>query len=149
MDVCSPKRRSLKQLQALAAAGAEAGGEAVQGSPAGKAPAAAGKAAAKVSHVPSWTNICFVLQHPMTAMTVCMHQTWGCWTSRQDKIAARGHQLGTPFMLQCMFTCLNRIHCCSAHSKRAVDSRQAIALRFHAAHTLNVHVRYHLTQKHA
>lgn len=60
VHVCSPKRRSLKQLQALASAGAEAGGEAVQGSPAGKAPAAAGKAAAKVSHVPSWTHICFV-----------------------------------------------------------------------------------------
>ena len=43
---CSPQRRSLKQLQALALATAEAGGEAVQGSPAGKAPAAAAKPAA-------------------------------------------------------------------------------------------------------
>jgi len=43
---CSPQRRSLKQLQALALAAAEAGGETVQGSPAGKAPAAGGKPAA-------------------------------------------------------------------------------------------------------
>ena len=43
---CSPVRRSLKQLQALALAGAEAGGEALQASPAGKGPAAANKAVA-------------------------------------------------------------------------------------------------------
>lgn len=54
--VCSPKRRTLKQLQALALAGAEAGGEAVASSPASKGPAAsakapaAGKTPAKVSH---------------------------------------------------------------------------------------------------
>ena len=45
---CSPKskRRTLKQLQALALAGAEAGGEAVASSPAAKGPAASGKTAA-------------------------------------------------------------------------------------------------------
>ena len=45
-SACSPKRRTLKQLQALALAGAQAGGEAVAGSPAAKGPAAAGKATA-------------------------------------------------------------------------------------------------------
>ena len=52
---CSPKRRNLKQLQALALASAEAGGEGVASSPAAKGPAAsakaatAGKTSAKVS----------------------------------------------------------------------------------------------------
>ena len=43
---CSPRRRTLKQLQALALAGAEAGGEAVANSPVAKGPAASVKAAA-------------------------------------------------------------------------------------------------------
>ena len=54
---CSPVRRSLKELQALAVAGAQAGGEPLPASQAGakgaaaQKPPPAGKAAAKVGHV--------------------------------------------------------------------------------------------------
>ena len=101
--VCSPKRRSLKQLQALALAGAEAGGEAIQGSPAGKGPAAAAKpaAAGKPATKVSTTATCDA--HDQTACLLrCNAQkcedkvTWlHCHQHSSSRASRLGYALGT------------------------------------------------------
>lgn len=61
-SACSPKRRTLKQLHALALAGAEAGGEAMTSSPAAKGPAEPAKAAA-ASKTPAKVSNDFICMH--------------------------------------------------------------------------------------